>query len=809
MDQLKLKLSMFLTAIIYAVLIILFFEQKVVVIILSLVVFIIFNLLFYILFHTLKNKKLAWQRNKIKEQKLVIESKSKIEHQIVSDLPVGVIIFDDHYNIKWTNEYAKDIFENAVLDNRELKLVNKDIFHHLQNDKPKSLFVTKIYTHEYEVTINKDDHTIYLFQVTDREEYKRKYKNNITALALFNLDNLDDTVSTLDAAEKSFITGRYLEALEDWGAEFGFYIIPITTSKLVAFLTDKALLKLMHNDFKIINQISKISKETETFITLSGGIASSDIRLSRLSDIAEEALELALNRGGDQIVVNREDNELMFFGGNSNTMEKRTKIDSRQNTKKLENLFKEVSNVYIMPHHHPDTDALGASMGMLKFVQAHGLEGKIILEKTKVDKTVAKILKLIEYEYIDILDHIINPYEAMDKVSKDDLLILVDHHSYSQTIESRLFSRTDKLVIIDHHRKLSDAVNSAKLSFIEPYASSSVELVSEMLNLASVDVDLNKFEATIMLSGIIVDTNNFMYRTGSRTFEASAYLKKMGADTFKVKSILRESYEDLQRKSKMMALSEIYYDKFSIVIIPDDEDITRTLLAQIADSLLEIDGIIGAFAIGKLEPDTVALSARSLEGFNVQLIMEEFNGGGHLNNAGAQVETDDPEEVKQKLIKVLDENTQEDNEMKVILIKDLKGKGKKGEVIDVATGYGNYLLSSKTAIEATPENVKSIEKEKEQKRKHEEKQLKEMKDLKEKLEKEPVRVPVKIGENGKFYGSVNSKKIADKFNADFGIDLDKRKIDLDEKIESLGNYKLKVKLHKDVIAEIEVLVVEE
>jgi ribosomal protein L9 len=312
-----------------------------------------------------------------------------------------------------------------------------------------------------------------------------------------------------------------------------------------------------------------------------------------------------------------------------------------------------------------------------------------------------------------------------------------------------------------------------------------------------------------MLSGIMVDTNNFMYRTGTRTFEACAILRRHGAETFKVKNILREGLKEIQQRSQLLSLAEVVHKRFSIVLIPSNIKTNRNLLAKTADMLLEIDDTIAAFAIGEMGDGTIAISARSLEKFNVQVIMEKFQGGGHLNNAGAQFSGKDMKDVRLELIQHLNEAVQEEKPMKVILIKDLRGKGKKGEVIDVAAGYGNFLLSNKTAIEATSENLASIEAEEQRKKEEEKKLLEEMKALKEKLEALPVKVFVKIGENGKFFGKINSKQVAEEFKKQHGIKVDKRKIQVSSDINSLGNHKVNVKLHKDVTAVIEVLVLEQ
>ena len=638
---------------------------------------------------------------------------------------------------------------------------------------------------------------------------RRRYEANTDVIGILNLDNLDDAISVLDVSERSYIQGRYLGVLETWAEDYGFYIVPLTNSKLIVFMNKENLVELIESEFKILDKIAEISRDIDLMVTLSSGFSCSNIKLNKLGDIAQEALDLALSRGGDQIVVNIDGDDLRYFGGNTNTVEKRTRITTRRNIQRLERLFDENNRVFIMPHIHPDTDALGAAMGLLKLAQTFSKEAFIVLDRDNLDKTVKKILQLIEYEYIGFLDTIVSPYQALDMINREDLLILVDHHSYGQSLEVRMLNKTKDLVIIDHHRKLSDAIPNALISHIEPYASSSVELVTEMIDLASKDVELNQFEATVMLSGIMVDTNNFIYRTGARTFEASAILRKFGADTFKVKTILREGLSEIKLKSQLLSLAEVIHRKFSIVIVPKDIPTSRNLLAKVADMLLEIDDTVASFAIGYFEEGMVGISARSLEGFNVQVLMEKFSGGGHLNNAGAQMKTNNIAEVRLDLIELLNEAVQEEKPMKIILIRDVKGRGKKGEVIDVATGYGNFLLTSKSAIEATTENLQSIESEKAKKNEQEKQLLEEMKKLKEKIEGLPVKVFVKIGENGKLFGKINSKHISSEFKKQNGFEIDKRKIQLKENISTLGSYKIDVKLHKDVTAKIEVLVVEE
>jgi len=754
-----------------------------------------------------KDQRFKWLSEKLKETQETLRQKSEAEKLIVDEVLMGIIIYDENYMIKWGNKYAKGFVFQNILEGRHIETISPKILSNLQwkNDK----FLMKIYEYLYEIEVDYKHRIIFLKEVTDREETKNKYDADIDVIAMLNLDNLSDASSTLDVSERSYIQGKFLEALEEWADEFNFYLIPVSTSKLVAFMNKENLQKLVANEFKILDTIAAISKENDILVTLSSGIACASLNLNKLGDIAEDAMKLALSRGGDQIVVNIEGNDMMYFGANTNTAEKRTRITTRTNTNKLEKLFVEKNRIFISPHKHPDTDAFGAAMGILKMAHAFNKEAYIIIDTNALDKTVKKIIQLIEYEYVTFLDYFITPGNALDMIDRNDLLVMVDHHSFGQCMDERLPMRTKNVAIIDHHRKLSDAVEFAVMNHIEPYASSSVELVTEMLDLASKEVMLNAFEATVMLSGIMVDTNNFMYRTGARTFEACAILRNYGADTFKVKNILREGLGEIQQRSKLLSLAELVSNRFSIVEVPETIKADRILLAKTADMLLDIDATIAAFAIGILPNGDIGISARSLEGFNVQVLMEKFDGGGHLNNAGAQIENTTRAKVKTQLLGYLSEAMQEEKPMKVILIKDLRGKGKRGEVIDVASGYGNFLLSNKTAIEATSENLTSIEADRLKKEEEARKTLEEMKTLQGMVEKLPVKVYVKIGENGKLFGKINSKQISDAFKKQHNVAIDKRKIQVTSDINSLGSHQVEIKLHKDVVAKLEVLVVEQ
>ncbi|MGM0435706.1 MAG: 50S ribosomal protein L9 [Bacillota bacterium] len=763
--------------------------------------------LFLLLFQKKTREQFITLNKELKRKNAVITQKDTLESKTLSDTPTGIILMDNAYNIHYANQSAKKIFQNRM-ENKTLDIIHKPIKKAIVDGTLNTPTVFKVYEDFYEVHYISSIPALFLYKVSERERLRKAYDRHTGVVGVIHLDNFEDAISVLDVQERNEIQGKLLGALDQWSEKYEFHLAPVSSSKLYAFMQKENLEKAIEDGFSIIDEIASISKENDILITMSGGFACANIPLSSLANIADEALDLALSRGGDQVVINIQGEDFKYFGGNTNTQEKRTRISSRIHARKLDMMFEDRDRIFIAPHKFPDSDALGAAIGVLKMAFASNKEAFIVLDRDALDDTVTKILQLVEYEYEPLLESIIPITKVNNMATKEDMVVLVDHHSKGQMLDPGFLEKFAHIAVIDHHRKLSDAVRKAELSYIEPYASSSSELIIEMINVYPHTVTVNAFEATVMLSGMIVDTNNFMYRTGARTFEAASILKKYGADTYKVKNILRESLKEIQIKAEMLRRVEVFNKRFAVVIVPDDIDSDRSFLAKIADDLLDIDNIVAAFAIGTLENHTVGISARSLEGFSVQTLMERFGGGGHLNNAGAQIESDDPEDVKQELIEILEDIGQEERPMKVILKKDLKNKGKKGEVIDVAPGYANYLLTSKQAIEATPENIQALEDEKTKQKEAAEKHFEDMKELKKRIDYRAVKMYVKVGKQGKVFNKINTKQIAEAFEEQHGIHIDKSKIQLDHSIDALGTYSIDIKLHKDVKATFELMVME-
>lgn len=744
--------------------------------------------------------------NRIKDLGKVSKQKINSEDIALNYLPVGIILYDDTSNIVYANSQAKEYFSN-VLVGRSLQIISKDLSDSIERRIGK--FVLNVYDRKYDIVHYPKNRTIYLFEVTDREVTKEKYLKFTDAIGVLKLDNFSDATDELDYQDKANIQGLLLGAIDNWCSRNNIYFNNIRPEKTVLFFNKYQLDQLMKDQFDILNTVSDISKNNDIQITLSIGIACFEGDARSLGEAAEEALGLAESRGGDQAVVNLKNQPLKFYGGKTNTAEKRSRITAKVNSRALEDFIENAEDVYIMPHSGTDVDALGSAIGVLEMVLTKKQNGKIVLDFDHIDQTCQKVIDMLNQEYIKLLEYLIDPDDALDLITQNSLLIIVDHHSTAQSIEPKLTEKTKHIIIIDHHRRIDNLLSDVLMNYVEPYASSSVELVTELIDLFDEKVSVDPFEATIMLAGMIIDTNNFSYRTGIRTFEAAARLRRFGANPFKARLMLRESLDDIRTKTNLINQAKIIVNHFAIAALPQEELTDRVQLAITADELLQIDNIIAAFAIGTIGNDTIGISARSVDKFNVSVLMEEFGGGGHLNNAAAQVKDLTIPEIAAKIEEVIQETYKEETSMKVILIKDIRGKGKKGDVIDVATGYGNYLLTSKSAINANTANMKALEAEKEKEELEAQKELEVAKELKEKIEKSPIKLYVKIGESGKPFGSINTKQIADELKKAHQINVDKRKIELEDNINSLGSYEVSIKLHKDVNATIKLQVLEE
>ena len=452
---------------------------------------------------------------------------------------------------------------------------------------------------------------------------------------------------TVRKAKKSWIKGEVEKLFEDFVAENHAFLKRNSSSKYVAIVEEKYLRKMEAERFSILDRARKILTSEEQPVTLSIGVARGEYSLDKLNDFSLQALEMALGRGGDQAAV-KTVNGYEFYGGFAKGVEKRTKVKTRVVAAALADLIESSSNVLVMGHRFGDLDCIGAAIGMAEGVRDMEKDCHIVvnretcLAKPLIDKT----------EKAGTLELFISPEEGNNLINEETLLIIVDTHIVNLLESKEIFTSCRNVVVIDHHRRMVGSIDNAVIFLHEPYASSASEMVTELLQYLDSRCKIKKAEAEALLSGIMLDTKSFSMRAGVRTFEAAAYLKKMGADTVKVKELFSGSLQSYQHRSKIVSTAEIY--RGCAVSFAKSYDDIGIVAPQAADELLAIKGVASSVVMYKT-PVGVSFSARSLGGMNVQVIMEALGGGGHQTMAGAQIPDITPGEAKEKLLAAIDD----------------------------------------------------------------------------------------------------------------------------------------------------------
>ena len=445
-----------------------------------------------------------------------------------------------------------------------------------------------------------------------------------------------------------------VKILTDWAKKNSIYLKRIDEDRFIGLLNVKDLKKIEKDKFQILDSIRNLKEEFDAPITLSIGVGMGTDFLPELGELAKSSLDLALGRGGDQVAMKDVDGTIKFYGGKTNPQEKRTRIKARVISNALADIIADSDKVIVMGHKRPDFDAIGGCVGIYTFSKIVGKDCYIILNDSDKDETIQKIMLEIENTDETLTKVFINSDEAWELMTPQTTLIIVDTSDASRVIDAAILSKANKKVIIDHHRRGEDIITNPLLTYIEPYASSSSELIAELIEYQTKIEKITPLAATIMLGGIVVDTQNFSIRTGSRTFDAAAYLRSNGADPTKVKTILKEPIENFMNRVEIINNSIQKTPEIVIAKAPSEKTYTNVMLAQSADLLLTLKGIECSFAVGYLDKNRVGISARSLGNMNVQLVMEELGGGGHLANAATQIEGVDIDTAVSRLNDAID-----------------------------------------------------------------------------------------------------------------------------------------------------------
>ena len=490
--------------------------------------------------------------------------------------------------------------------------------------------------------------TTYWMDVTDTEEMRRTLELTRPVVAILMVDNYEDLMKATPEGKRSAVRAMLEEKLSQWSAGSEGMMLRYDRDRYLFVFEEKSFSDFAAKRFDVLDAVREVVAGEGVAATLSIGVGRDADSFEALFKNASVALEMALSRGGDQAVVKDKLN-FEFYGGRSKATEKRTKVKSRVMANALAELIDEAKQVYVMGHSYADMDALGAAAGVCAIVRKRGKKCRIVIdtENNAAHPMLRRLQALPEYQ-----GAFLSGDDAFLRVQPETLLVVVDTNRPDMVENPQLLESCNRVAVIDHHRRAATYIENAAFNFHEPYASSASELVTELLQYLVESTDLLREEAGALLAGIVLDTKHFTQRTGGRTFEAAAFLRRSGADTAEVQRLFQGDLKDMVTKYDIIRRAEMYRSNIAVSVV-EEPGVDRVAAAQAADDLLTLKGVQASFVIYAAE-GAVLMSARSLGEINVQVILEALGGGGNSTTAGARIEDTDPESVRQQLIGVLD-----------------------------------------------------------------------------------------------------------------------------------------------------------
>ncbi len=580
---------------------------------------------------------------------------AQIQKQLLQEMEFPYGVADETGRLIWMNQSFKQIVQ---LNNNSHKNL-ATLFPGIDRQFPKNQKIVRIHTQylnrKYQITIkgvsirdivdtvvDEEDqgknaplmYAVYLSDETEMLGWKQKVEDEKLVAALIYLDNYDEALDSTEETRRPLLSALIDRQITKYISAYHGVIKKLENDKYFAIVSNEHLKEMQANDFSLLEDVKTISIGNTINITISIGLGINGGSYSKNYDYARMAIDMALGRGGDQVVLKNQD-EITYYGGRTQSQGKNTRVKARVKAQALKELIEASSDVLIMGHSISDADCIGASVGVYRAARTSEKEVHIVLN------TVASSIKPLldrlseEEEYGSKL--FINSETALQKITEHTLLIVVDNNRPCRTECPELLKLAQHVVVLDHHRQSRDCIEGAVLSYVEPYASSASEMVAEILQYYSDSIRIRPTDADAMYSGIVVDTNNFMNNTGVRTFEAAAFLRRNGADITKVRKLFRDDMQDYKAKAEAVREVEMFHERYAISVCPSDMTSNPTVIAaQAANELLGIRGIRASFVMTEYE-NMIYISARSIDEVNVQTIMERLGGGGHMNVAGAQL----------------------------------------------------------------------------------------------------------------------------------------------------------------------------
>ena len=592
----------------------------------------------------------------------------EITKNVVFQMPFPIVILEDGKTIKWHNSNFKELFEAKNLIG---KSVNNFITDFSQIDFSKQStdpITVDIYDKVYEFyysTIKRekfDDELTFVYGIdnTSDENIKKIFKDRRLVVLTMYIDNFDDLRQSTKASDRSSLTGEIDRIIMNYFEKYGAMVRKYENDRYMVMIHYDDYKKIYDSKFKILDLVREVKKGNSIQPTLSVGVGLSG---SKPIDIYEESrisIDIALSRGGDQVVIKEGDN-YEYFGGKSKATEKISKVRSRVISQALKRMVETSSKVFVMGHNNPDMDSFGSALGIYEGIKSIGKECYFVLNE--VNKPIENIYNRTVEDLEGFRENVVTEIKALELMDQGSLVIVTDNHRKNSTEAPSLIDKTEQIVIIDHHRRGNDYIRNATISYIEPYASSASELVTEILNYFDESFKARVPVAEALLAGLTVDTKNFVYQTGVRTFEAASILKRWGADSIIIKRMFKDDFEIVKYKSEVIADSTVVNDFIAIGHFNREMDGSTLIASQAADDLLNIKGVKASFVLTRSN-DKIHISGRSLGDISVQLILERIGGGGHLTSAATQLDMsiEEAEIMLKKAIKEYLEEEVEENE---------------------------------------------------------------------------------------------------------------------------------------------------
>ena len=578
----------------------------------------------------------------------------KVGEEALLEMPIGILLVNEKYDIEWANPYMTSTLEYDTLIGESLYTLSEDFHTLVKSEEAKDMTIA-LGDRKYRVYYKADDRLFYLFDITEQVEIETLYYADRTVIGILFIDNYDELAQGMDDQTRSNLNSLVTSLINQWGADHGIFVKRISSDRFMAVFNESILKELELSKFAILDDIREVTAKDNLALTLSIGVGAGSASLVELGGLAQSGLDLVLGRGGDQVAIKHPSGKVKFYGGKTNPVEKRTRVRARVISHALRDLIQESDQVFVMGHKMPDMDSIGAAVGVAKMAAMNKVKGRIIIDFDEYDRSVMRLMEAIEGAP-ELFEQFITPEEALADMTEHSLLVVVDTHKPSMVIDERLLQRMERVVLIDHHRRGEEFITNTMLVYMEPYASSTAELVTELIEYQPKHEKLSMLEATAMLAGIIVDTKSFTLRTGARTFEAASYLRSNGADTVLVQRILKEDLETYVERAKIVQTVEFVGDGIAIAKGEPGRVYSPVLIAQTADILLTMKDVNASFVVAERSEGGIGISARSLGEVNVQIVMESLGGGGHLTNAATQMPNATIEEAIEQLKVAIMEN---------------------------------------------------------------------------------------------------------------------------------------------------------